>query len=275
MASAHSSGDIQAFRWVGGEAMFLDTVDVTACSRVVIGRYGGRTSAGADKNEDAALVWCAPDGGWELALLVDAHFSAESATLIVETVAGQASRIGAILTGSLREMPDALRSFFVALFGSQGFREQCRRVSGEASCLICVRRGQFLWWFSVGDCLLYLLHPELARFGQYTLNQRNFFEWIGQRNTFDLAVPCYSSGTRALPRGPSRVVLSTDGLFECGQPGAPGFSDPADVYRHFIADHGASLEPRVCAALERVHTLRGADSATVIAWSYDGQRAIW
>ena len=275
MTGTHSPNEVLTFRWVGHEAMLLDTVDVATCGRMVIGRYGGRTSAGADKNEDAALVWCAPDGSWELALLVDAHYSAESAALLVETVASQAVDLHAILARPVSELPDALRSYFVALFGSPRVRAQCRQESGEASCLICVRRGPFLWWFSVGDCLLYLLHPELARFGQYTLNQRNFFEWIGQRNTFDLAIPCYSTGTRALLPGTSQIVLSTDGLFECGQPGTPTFADPAQVYRHFLADRAASMEARVRAALQRVHTLRGADSATVIAWSYDHPRASW
>lgn len=272
MAGAASSPDVLVFRWVGNEAMFLDAVDVCTCGRVVIGRYGGRTSAGADKNEDAALVWCAPDGRWELALLVDAHFSAESAALLVETVSGHAAELRAILARPLAAMPDALRSFFVALFGSPHFRAQCRQVSGEASCLICVRRGPFLWWFSVGDCVLYLLHPELARWHQHTLNQRNFFEWIGQRNTFDLDMPCYTTGTRALLAGPNQIVLSTDGLFECGRPGAHNFSDPAAVYQHFMTNRDAGPQARARAALERVHALRGADSATLIAWSYDSPR---
>ena len=47
---------------------------------------------------------------------------------------------------------------------------ECKKVRGEASCLICVQREQFLWWFSVGDNLVYVFHPEFAELGQCSIN---------------------------------------------------------------------------------------------------------
>src|SRR5690242_15318515 len=81
MADSPPSG-VVTFRWVGGEAPLLDTPTVARCGRVVVGRYGGNTSAGATSNDDGALVWCAEDGAWEFAVLLDAHFSDQSAALV-------------------------------------------------------------------------------------------------------------------------------------------------------------------------------------------------
>lgn len=60
-----------------------------------------------------------------------------------------------------------------------------------------------------------LFHLELANLGQYQVNRRQFYEWIGQANTFDQMVPCYSRGIRELRKGINRVLLTTDGLVEC------------------------------------------------------------
>ena len=46
-----------SFRWVGSEDAFLDAPALAECGSIIIGRYGGRTDAGARKNEDGALVW--------------------------------------------------------------------------------------------------------------------------------------------------------------------------------------------------------------------------
>ena len=75
--------------------------------------------------------------------------------------------------------------------------------------MVCVRKDRYLWWMSIGDCVLYLLHPKLAALGQFALNQRGFYEWVGHVNTFDLAAPCYTTGTRYLPPGPNTILLLT------------------------------------------------------------------
>jgi serine/threonine protein phosphatase PrpC len=252
---------IASFRWVGSEDAFLDTPTLAECGSIIIGRYGGRTDAGAHTNEDGALVWCDPAGAWEFAVLLDAHFSAESAELILATLEAERSRLLAALTLPVDLAFRALHEELLAIFSDTVFRARCREVYGEASCLIAVRKGTYLWWFSVGDCLAYLLHPETARLGQYLLNQRVFFTWIGQHNTFDEPVPCYASGTQRLYRGEALIALSTDGVFEA----ISAFYDQPEQLLYLLASE-EQLAQGIHRALDAVHDARGRDSATLIAW---------
>lgn len=73
-----------------------------------------------------------------------------------------------------------LEEKILSMFQSSEFLSTCRNVKGETACLIVVRKDKYIWWFSVGDCILYLFHPELSALGQYQVNQRQFYEWIGQ-----------------------------------------------------------------------------------------------
>jgi serine/threonine protein phosphatase PrpC len=234
---------------------------------VVIGCYGGCSGAGAVHNEDGALVWCASDGSWEFALLLDAHASVESADLVLEVVEGAEPAIASALSQPVDAAFAALQACVLALLRSPDFRARCRSVQGETACLICARKSRFLWWLSVGDCVLYLFHPELAALGQLALNQRSFFEWIGRANSLDLPVPCYTSGTRELRGGENRILMTTDGLLECG---SRPFEDPRELYALFTStEQGGELdhETGVRAALARVREQQGRDSATLIAWS--------
>src|SRR5437899_4608688 len=149
--------EIHRFRWLGSEAPHLDAPVVARCRDVVIGCYGGH--AGADKNEDGALVWCAGDGSWEFAMLLDAHASAESAGLILAAVEAEERAVTSALSQPVETAFAALQECLMTLFRSAEFRARCRRVQGETACLICARKEQFLWWLSVGDCLVYLFHP--------------------------------------------------------------------------------------------------------------------
>lgn len=47
----------EEFSWVGSQAHFVDTPDVLQLGKIVVGRYGGNSSAGQYKNEDGCLVW--------------------------------------------------------------------------------------------------------------------------------------------------------------------------------------------------------------------------
>jgi hypothetical protein len=257
------------FRWVGSEAALLDTPTVVTCGRVAIGRYGGHSGAGARSNEDGALVWCAMDGSWELAALLDAHFSAESAELVLAAIEGDRAALLEILAQPVETLFAALHQRLLALFRAPSLRAQLRRAEGEASCLLCARKGPYLWWLSIGDCVIYLFHPWLAQAGQTALNQRSFSEWIGQRNTFELPVPCYASGVRRLLEGPNTVLMATDGLLEC--PGLVYEREPLRLYSLFSLlggdpAGGAALADPMRSALEQVHANRGRDSATLIAW---------
>jgi serine/threonine protein phosphatase PrpC len=253
---------ILSFRWLGSEAPHLDTPVITTCRDVVIGCYGGHTGAGASRNEDGALVWCAADGSWEFALLLDAHASADSAALVLTAIGAEAEAIAACLSRPIETAFASLQQHVLALFQSSPFREQCAHIQGETACLLGARKAQFLWWLSVGDCVVYLFHPELARLGQFTLNQRSFFEWIGHANSFNLPVPCSATGVRELRAGQNRIVMTTDGLLECG---TRPFEDPRRLYELFGAER-EGVEASVQSALARVHQERGRDSATIVAW---------
>lgn len=253
---------VYAFSWLGSDEMHLDMPAIDLCGDVVIGRYGGRVSAGANKNEDGALVWCAPDGSWEFAVIIDAHYSSQSAELLLEEIEGQFKVVTEALSQPTQTAFASLHDRILSMFTSPDFLVRCSKVEGEASCLICARKDGFLWWLSIGDCVVYLLHDKLSRLGQYALNQRSFYEWVGYRNTFDLDVPCYTSGVRQLGDGPNIVLMVTDGLLECGR---RPFEDPAQFYKAFTK--GSNLAANVESTLKKVHQERGKDSATVIAWS--------
>jgi hypothetical protein len=259
-------GGLASFRWTGGEQMLLDTPTVSRCGRVVIGRYGGHTGAGATKNEDGALVWCAGDGAWEFAVLLDAHSSPESAALVLDAIEGERQTILSIFAQPTRAAFTALQRHLLTLFASPEFRSRCREVAGEASCLIYARQAGFVWWLSIGDCLGYVFHESLARLGQFALNQRSFYEWIGEHNTFDLPVPCYTVGTRALLVGRNTLLLASDGLVEWG---SRIFADPTQLYALCAAaEDDEQLEMAVEVMMRRVHHERARDSATVLAWRY-------
>lgn len=253
---------VVSFRWVGSDESFLDRPALAECGSVVIGRYGGRISSGATRNEDGALVWCDVAGAWEFAALLDAHFSAESAALIVTTLEAERPRLLAALALPVESAFRVLQETLLAIFSDRAFRARCHEVQGEASCLIAARKGAYLWWFSVGDCLAYFLHPEAAHLGQFVLNQRVFFTWIGEHNTFDEPVPCFSTGTQRLYYGESLIALSTDGVFES----IPAFYDEPASLLDMLDGDGQPLAQGVSRILTAVHNAHGRDSATLLAW---------
>jgi len=256
---------VVSFRWVGSQEAYLDQPALAECGSVVIGRYGGRTEAGARNNEDGALVWRHAGGVWEFAVLLDAHYSAESAEVILATLEAERPRLLAALALPVASAFRALQEALLAIFMDADFRAKCREVYGEASCLIVARKGAYLWWFSVGDCLAYFLHPETARLGEFLLNQRVFFQWIGQHNTFAQPVPCYSTGTQRLYRGEALIALSTDGVFES----IPAFYDQPEQLLYVLAST-EHLADGVGRALDLVHDARGRDSATLVVWRVRG-----
>lgn len=255
------------FSWVGSEDMYLDQIVTAVYQCMVIGRYGGSTAAGADKNEDGAYVLNKPDGSWEFVMLLDAHQTAESAELLVRTIGGEAEEISRLLSLPVSEAFAALERVLLSIFKSEAFIRQCKQVTGETACLICVRKENYIWWLSVGDNSVYLLHPDLAVRGQILLNQRNYYEWIGHVNTFEQPVACYSSGIRELRPGHNVIVMTTDGLLEYGE---RVLEDPRKLYLAFQEEQG--LEKCVGDLLKGVHQGQGRDSATVVAWSYYNRR---
>lgn len=246
------------FNWIGSSESFVDQLDVKEVGQMTIGRFGGNSSAGQFKNEDACLVWSDSLREWEWVLLMDAHKTAESAEAVLAQVEKHKEKLMQFLCQPLSKNYFLdLEQSVLEMFRQEAFMEACRNVQGETACLIVVRKGKYVWWFSVGDCLVYLFHPELAALGQYGLNQRQFYEWIGQVNTFDQAIPCYSSGTRELRQGANRLLLATDGLVEC--PNGP-YGDPDQIYQAMKEQNGMGR------MLETIRKLEVRDSTTLISW---------
>lgn len=251
-----------SYSWVGSRYMFLDEISVSEQKGIHIGRYGGHTLSGANKNEDGLMIIQSETGHWKLAVLMDAHQSADSATLIIDYLLSQQEELDRVLNSS--DTFQRLDHYFSGLFTGREFRDACQHVEGETACLILYQRDQYLWWFSVGDCAAYLLHPQLAEWDQYMLNQRQFYEWIGRVNTFDQPVPCYSSGRRELRSGRNVIVMLTDGVLD----GAEGYyNSPAHLYEALYNDN--SMSHNLHHILNRLHTHQAYDSATLICWEVD------
>ncbi|TLS37309.1 protein phosphatase 2C domain-containing protein [Pseudalkalibacillus caeni] len=248
--------------WTGSEERYLDTIDIEQVGKVTVGRYGGNTKAGAAKNEDGLLLWTRDE--WEFAMLLDAHMTDQSARLLVETIAGEYETIKIILESEpVDHVFQTVENRLTSLLKSEEFLQKCSNVQGETACLICLRAGNYLWWLSVGDCVVYLLHPELKALGQVMLNQRNYFEWIGKVNTFSLPVPCYSSGIRELRGGLNKIVMLTDGVLEFGD---RPYENQEFFYKKMM---DKSNQQAVKKVLNDVQEKYGRDSATILAWEID------
>ena len=258
-----------AHDWLGAREPYLDDPMVIDCGPFALGFYGGNTRSGANKNEDAAYVLADSAGHWEFAMVVDAHFSAESADLLIDLVTQEADSVRQRRDDApFERMFRQLEDHIVSVFSSPEAMSRAMEVEGEASCLLCARNDRFLWWMNVGDCQAYLFYPEFAARGQFALNQRSYFEWIGFRNAFANAVPCYASGVRELLPGQNVICLATDGVFEGDrEPLVPA----PQLYQAYMADFEPSartLAARTSIVLNRIHQLQGRDSATIIVWSY-------
>ena len=255
---------IEDFSWAGSRENFVDKPDIKELGNIVLGRYGGNSSAGQYKNEDACLIWTDENEDWEFVMVMDAHNTAESAEKVLEQFEVNKTGLKKRLSGEIRaEFFIQLEERVLEIFRDEEFVKICRNVQGETACLIAVRKDKYLWWFSVGDCLLYLFHPELAAFGQYQLNQRQFYEWVGQVNTFDQPVPCFSSGTRELRQGENHLLITTDGLVEC--PGEP-YSKPERLFEEF---NGKTQSEGIGDLLKEIQENGIRDSTTIVSWKVD------
>jgi hypothetical protein len=251
------------FSWIGSEETFVDNPSIKQFSHVVAGFYGGNSAAGQYKNEDGCLLLLDQKQDWEFVILLDAHNTAESAELIVNAFELRKNKIKEYLTLHPNQAFNSLEKMVLSLFQSEEFRAECSNVKGETACLITARKGKYCWWFSVGDCILYLHHTELAGIGQHQLNQRQFYEWIGQVNTFDLPVPCFTTGRKELRRGANHLLVTTDGLIEC--PGEP-FSNPQEIFKVF--EVSSNLEG-VDTLLKGIQENNVRDSTTIVSWIVD------
>ncbi|WP_409274526.1 protein phosphatase 2C domain-containing protein [Neobacillus sp. SCS-31] len=251
--------------WVGSEKEFVDEISVETVGPIVLGRFGGNSSAGQHKNEDGCIAWTGGENGYEFVVLLDAHSSADSAELVVSEFGKRKEEIKETLRLSVNKSFRELGKRIVSFFQDEDFKKRCKELQGETACLIAVRKENFLWWFSIGDCILYLHHPELAALYEYQQNHRSFYEWVGKVNTFELPVPCYSTGCKELRRGRNHILLTTDGLVEC--PGSV-FEQPEKV---FTAFRDAGNEEGVNKLLTIIKKKNVRDSTTILSWQVENE----
>ncbi|AIY06902.1 hypothetical protein Plano_2937 [Planococcus sp. PAMC 21323] len=255
---------LKAISWIGSENSFIDKVDVLSVQHITLGRFGGNSASGQTKNEDGCLIWLSREENWEFVAVLDAHHSAKSAELVTEQLEKNKEVLTSLLSNRINgELFKSLETALLALVLEQEFLEKCRHIQGETALLIAIRKGKYLYWFSVGDCLLYVFHPELAAFDQYQINQRQFYEWIGKVNTFEKSVPCFSSGIRELRRGKNQLLLTTDGLVEC-----PGdvFAEPKSISQLVSTTTVTDGVTNLLKTIEKNHVR---DSTTVVSWTVD------
>lgn len=253
-----SRDQVSEIIWAGGTEPCIDEPTVRLAGSMVLGTYGGNSNAGANKNEDGALLWSDRDADWEFAMIIDGHNTSESVHLLLDKFTYCKSDIIKILSSPLSNALKQLNEYIVKMLSTL----DTSTVQGESSCLIFVRKGRHLWWLNIGDCTLYLLHEEYSRMGQYAVNQRSFFEWIGQVNTFHQAIPSYSTGVKPLRKGQNAILAVTDGVLEFGK---RPFEDPEVLFETMFGS--TAIQDQVREVLGVVHSSQGADSATIIAWS--------
>jgi hypothetical protein len=245
--------------WTGGTDPLLDDVTVVQHGPFEVGRFGGATAAGALRNDDGLFVLADTAGRWECAAVLDAHGSDDSAEVVVAGFRAAVEQIDSTLAKPVGTALPAFQGLVLQLLTTGETGELLAACSFETAVLAVARVDRFLAWVSVGDNLLLLFHPELARLGQYQLNQRQFFEWVGRADSLRLPVRCYSSGTRELREGRSVIALVTDGLLEYVHPPV----EPASLYRDFQSQ---PTQESVLRAMDRVRVAHGRDSATIVAW---------
>ncbi len=251
---------ISEFSWVGSKTNFVDQIYINNINHITLGRFGGNSVAGQYKNEDGCLIWADNKQNWEFVVLLDAHNSAESAELVIKQFLNCKEEVQKILLLPYEQTLNRLEGSIIRMFQDEKFIENCKKVKGETACLIVLRIEKYLWWFSIGDCISFLFHPELTKLGQFQVNQRQFYEWVGQVNTFNQITPCYSRGIRELRKGLNRILLTTDGLVEC--PNEP-YSNPRDIYNN-MKDH--QLNKGIKVLLNTIKENKVRDSTTIISW---------
>ncbi|MEM9807445.1 MAG: PP2C family serine/threonine-protein phosphatase [Cyanobacteria bacterium P01_D01_bin.56] len=252
-------------RWEGKNEPCLDKPRITQVGHVILGCYGGNSTAGAKKNEDAAFILAAQNQSWTFTSICDAHCSSESASLIVELLHKNTEAITHCLSQPVGTAFVKLEQFILGKLLTPSFQQACHNVKGETAVLLCAQKDTFLWWLSIGDNLIYLFHPEFARLGQFALNQRHFSEWIGYANSLALDVPCYTRGVTELRKGINNIMLLTDGVLEFE--GSPFMSSTYlyELYQYHSNRHNQVVKE----ILQTVHDYQGRDSATIISFSVD------
>ncbi|MGE6258386.1 protein phosphatase 2C domain-containing protein [Heyndrickxia sporothermodurans] len=249
------------YYWVGSQKHFVDELNVLVFeNKMVLGRFGGNSSAGQYKNEDGCLIWANPEDDWEFVILLDAHNTAQSAELVISTIRNNNEKIIHLLKLETSKAFNEVNNFILSVFSSKKFKEDCQKIKGETACLIVIRKEKYIFWLSIGDCALYLNHPQLSALGEYQQNHRSFYEWIGQESAFNHSVPCFSTGIKEMRKGKTQIFLTTDGLIECPN---TNLSSPEDIFRMV---EGVPFKEGIISLLDEVKEKNVRDSTTIISW---------
>lgn len=248
--------------WHGDINCYLDIVNVSTVGEVSFGCFGGSTQSGQYTNEDGLYILSKKDE-FVLSILLDSHATNESVRLILEEIETNEEMLKRYVDLPLKEAMAHVSKFFVDFIHNETFIEKTKKIRGEAAFLVVFQKDKYLWWLSVGDNSLYLLHPEYSELGQQRLNQRIFYQWIGEKNSIDLEIPCFTQSTIELRQGKSSIVLLTDGVLECeGQL----YDDPTKISSTFNKHQN---DKAIEVILEDVKSVMGRDSATIINWIVD------
>ncbi len=198
---------------------------------------------------------------WRLAVIMDAHATNESVITMTELVEDNTDKIHRICDSEVNIAIPELQEFITRLVTSKIAVSKSKEVKGETAALFCFEKNGYLWWLSIGDNSLYVLHKEFNELGQFRLNQRIFYQWYGEKNSLSLQVPCYTSGIIQLREGNSIIIMLTDGVLEIKNRVYEDESELAKVFE------SKDLSVSIREMLTEVKRQKGRDSATVIAWN--------
>lgn len=252
------------FLWNGSYDTYMNQIHIQKIAGITAGFFGGYNDQGQEKNEDGLYI-LTKDEGNSLLVLMDAHASNDSIIKVTDWLNRQTEAFSQIMDQPLEEAFPAMKALFHGMIEEQALQASIAQVKGETAFLAVYHRKDYIWWLSVGDNSLYLFHPEFAKLGQYRLNQRLFFQWLGQKNSLLLDLPCYAEGAIELRQGLNHLVLLTDGILEAGD----SLYNKSDVlYQVFTKNTGHEAIREV---LSHVKGQKGIDSCTVMSWQYTRQ----
>lgn len=247
------------FVWNGSNHMYLDEMVIKDFKGVTYGLFGGASSSGALYNEDGLII-LKPDDQSTLVILFDAHTSNESVTLVQRELLKHQDHLESLCQLEVEEAIPRLQEWVVSFIQTPDITQSCETIKGETAVLFCYQKDEFIWWLSIGDNSLYVFHKEFNELGQYRLNQRIFYQWIGKANALSLKVPCYQSGTLQLREGENKILLLTDGILEIKD---RPYEDDQVLAKCFEGD----VKKGINTLLTTVQSAEGRDSCTAASWS--------
>lgn len=104
--------------------------------------------------------------------VADGHAGADSSALAVQLLEGDPELPGILGLRAGEALP-ALHAHMLDLFQAA----DTSWLAGDAAVLLAARRDRFVYWLSIGDCMLYVLNRELATSPGRSMRQRCTGRW--------------------------------------------------------------------------------------------------